>query len=63
MEGATGRELCPGERTVVVRMMCAVSLAPQAARKKSHDDALTAGARVAFAAYIGHPLDGGARRK
>ena len=22
MEGATGRELCPGERTVVVRMMC-----------------------------------------
>ena len=27
MEGATGRELCPGERTVVVKMMCAVGLA------------------------------------
>ncbi len=26
MEGATGRELCPGERTVVVRMMCAPCL-------------------------------------
>ena len=32
--------------------------APVGARPSSD-----AGARVAFAAYIGHPLDGGARRK
>ena len=30
MEGATGSELCPGERTVVVKMMCAVGLRPEA---------------------------------
>ena len=30
MEGAAGRELCPGERTVVVKMMCAdVGLQPE----------------------------------
>ena len=30
MEGATGSELCPGERTEVVKMMCAdVGLQPE----------------------------------